>query len=150
MGMKRKKGSGMTQSKISKTNTGAVAIQATSGDGSKQFFGIGNLRVLLVPDGKYWFAQGLEIDYGAQGDTPKQAKENFQRGLFATIDLNIKINGNVDDLLVFAPSDVLREAVHKRGSLQLFFHVSAHDTTKEEWQLPFPGIDYLIEDAVAA
>lgn len=137
------------KSKVMKTETGAIAIEATSGDGSHKVVGIGNLRVLLVPDGKFWYAQGLEIDYGVQGDTPQEAKENFEKGLFATIDLHIQISGNVDDLLVFAPRDVLREAVHKSGHLQLFSQVSAH-SLPDPGRLPFPGIDYLIEGAATA
>jgi hypothetical protein len=134
--------------KIRKTTTGTVAVQAT--DGSRKFVGIGNLRVLLVPDGKFWFAQGLEIDYGAQGDDVAEARKNFEEGLYATIDLNLRMNGDIDSLLVFAPSEVLREASRKRKSIQLYAHVSMHNMKQQaQSAFPFTGIDYLMSESAA-
>jgi len=44
------------------------------------------LHVLLVPseDGGY-YAQGIEIDYGASGATVEEAKQHFERGFVETL-----------------------------------------------------------------
>ena len=126
------------------TKSGAVSVQATSGDGKEKYVGIGNLRVLLVPDGKFWFAQGLEIDYGTQGDDKEEARKNFQQGLLASIDLHLRMNGTIDGMLCFASSDVLKEASQKRDSIEFYQHVSAHEIGERGSALPFTGIDYLV------
>ena len=131
------------EDKISTTRTGATAVQTSFKEG-EPVVGIGNLRVLIVPDGKHWYAQGLEIDYGAQGDSIEDAQRNFERGLFSTIDLNLRINGNIDSLLRFAPSSVLREAKANKDSIKRYWHVSFHAPAEAlESALPFSGIDYL-------
>ncbi len=128
--------------KVKTTKTGAIAVEASLK--SHKVVGIGNLRVLIVPDGKFWFAHGLEIDYGAQGDSVDDAKRNFQEGLLKTIEMHLKVNGNIDELLTFAPSSVLREASKKKNSIELYMHVSAHEISEEfEQNFLFAGIDYL-------
>ena len=67
--------------------------------------GIGNLRVVLVPDEDFWFAQGLEIDYAAQGDSVEDAQENFQSGLNATIREHLKVYGTIRGMLRVAPQE---------------------------------------------
>lgn len=56
------------------------------------------ITVVTVPDGRFWFTQGLEIDYGAQGDTAEEALEHFTKGLRMTIDLNLKKLGRINEL----------------------------------------------------
>lgn len=131
------------KTKVRKTYTGAVAVQASSDKGDVVSIGIGNLRVLVVPDGDCWFAQGLEIDYGAQGATITEAQKNFQYGLFETIRLHLQANGDIDSLLEFAPSTVLREAAQKGKSIKRFAQLSLHELPTEARALPFSGIDYL-------
>ena len=46
------------------------------------------LHVYVVPDSNFWFAQGVEIDYAAQGDSIDDAVQNFMTGLQRTIELN--------------------------------------------------------------
>lgn len=43
------------------------------------------VTTITVPDGEFFFTQGVEIDYGAQGDTQKQALNNFREGILATL-----------------------------------------------------------------
>jgi len=131
---------------IMKTESGAVAIHATSDDGSKELVGIGNVRVIIVPDGNSFFAQGLEIDYAAQGSTVARTKENFEKGFRATIQQHLEIYGNLKHFLVPAPLPVWQEmlpetaAEHNRYS-----HVSVHKI--EVAALPYDGIRYLVAEA---
>ncbi len=60
---------------------------------------IGKLRVYIVPDEGSWYAQGLEVDYGAQGETPEEAISNFVRGLKETFKQNINNRGNIFGVL---------------------------------------------------
>lgn len=128
--------------KTYKTNqTDARAIHVSKG--KHHLVGIGNLRVFILPDGPFWFAQGLEIDYGAQGDSIEDAKRNFEMGLEATIDMHLKLNGTIENLLEPAPPEVLREAVRELDSLQLYWQISAHEVGRQsQLALPFGGIDY--------
>jgi hypothetical protein len=137
------------QYKFGKGKKGARAIHADLPDGEHQAVGIGKLRVFIVPDGKFWFAQGLEIDYATQGDTLEEAKQNFAQGLAGTIDLHLQVHGSIDELL--KPSDVLQEAYRKRSSIHYFFHISLHDIgIKSQLDFPFSGIDFYRIDKEAA
>jgi hypothetical protein len=49
--------------------------------------GLLGLRVVVVPDGEAWFAQGLDVDFFAQGATPQEAEKNFAEGLQTMIKL---------------------------------------------------------------
>jgi hypothetical protein len=70
-----------------------------SEDGQQHAVGIWGLRVLVVPDGKGWFAQAFEIDYGVQGNTLEEVKARFESGLSATIHHNIDIFGGIENML---------------------------------------------------
>src|SRR5438128_2478664 len=80
-----------TKYKFGKGKHGAKAVQRDLPDG-EQLVSIGGLRVFILPDGEFWFAKGLEIDYATQGDTLEQAKENFGKGLAETIDLHLQMH----------------------------------------------------------
>jgi hypothetical protein len=112
---------------------------------------IWNLSVLIVPDEDFWFAQGLEIDYGAQGDTPEDAQVNFQAGLLATVCQHLRVHGNIERLLKFAPSEILIEAAKNKPLIKRFTQVSIHEIADAAVQqaLPFDGIDYRVLQAVA-
>jgi len=112
---------------------------------------IWNLSVLIVPDGEFWFAQGLEINYGAQGDTVEDAKQNFQNGLLATINQHLRVHGNIEKILRFAPPEILREAAKYKKSIQHFAQISFHEIMDATAQaaIPFDGIDYRVLKAAA-
>jgi len=106
-----------------------------------------NLSVLIVPDENFWFAQGLEINYGAQGDSPEDAQKHFQEGLCGTICQHIKTYGEITRLLKFAPSSILKEAAKHKGSIKRFAQVSFHEVLQDEKAqslLPFDGIEYRV------
>jgi len=145
--MARKNGKNMPSPKIMKTKSGAVAIQATSDDGSKELVGIGNVRVIIVPDGKSFFAQGLEIDYAAQGPTVDRAKENFEKGFRATIQQHLELYGNLKHFLVPAPTPIWQEMLPEVTQHNRYFHVSIHKI--EVASLPYDGIRYLVAATAA-
>jgi hypothetical protein len=113
---------------------GTVTFYGKTEDGNKHVVGIGNLRVVLVPEGNAWFAQGLEIDYAAQGKTVEEAKANFEKGLTKTIDQHLKMFGTLDKVLKSAPPEVWSEYLYEPLGLQKFYsQVSTHPIS----QLPF-------------
>ncbi|MGA2215558.1 MAG: hypothetical protein ABSH31_19955 [Bryobacteraceae bacterium] len=107
---------------------------------------IWNLSVLIVPDENFWFAQGLEINYGAQGETVEDAQENFQQGLLATIEQHLRVHGHIKNLLKFAPSEILQEAAEHKTSIKKFAQVSFHEIldAKSQLEIPFDGIEYRV------
>jgi len=117
----------------------AMAVHARKG--IQHFVGIGNLRVIIVPDDGFWFAQGLEIDYAAQGSTKEEVKKQFEQGLFCTIKQHLQIYGSLKKFLKAAPPEVWNEFLFDPvADKQLYFHVSRHTNQQE---LPFDRIDYL-------
>jgi hypothetical protein len=132
------------------TQSGAMAAHVADADGKVHGVGIWNLHVLIMKDGKFWVAQGLEIDYLAQGDTVPEAKKNFEYGLEATIDLNLRMYGNIAGLLIFAPNEVLKEAARKKDSIRLYSQETLHELgVMSQKALPFDGISYLVAKAAA-
>lgn len=69
-----------------------------------------SLRVRLFNDDGYWFAQGLEIDHFAQGETEDKVKENFIKSLKSTIKHHLFMYGHLKNLTIPAPKEVLDEA----------------------------------------
>lgn len=134
---------------VKMTGTGAKAAQFAHKN--VEGVGIWNLSVLIVPDGDFWFAQSLEINYGAQGDSPEEAQENFQAGLLATICQHLRMHGNIERLLKFAPSNILVEAAKNKARIKRFSQVSIHEIAGGPVQqaLPFDGIDYRVLQAAA-
>jgi len=131
---------------IKSTPSGAVAVELNNGE--SHVVGIGNLKVLIIKDGPFYYAQGLEIDYGAQGSSIKEAKANFQSGLYQTIALHIETEGHIDGMLKFAPDEILLEASRSKNDIHRFAHVSAHEIPLTAQAIfPFRGIEYLSVEA---
>jgi hypothetical protein len=125
----------------------AIAIHAEHEDGVHHVVGLGNIRVLLLPDGDGWFAQGLEIDYGAQGDTIEDAKTQFEHGLEATVEEHLRVNGNIDMLLKVAPDDIWNLATKHGVHLKRYTQVTNHHVIRENTN--YQGIAYLVAGAAA-
>jgi hypothetical protein len=85
--------------KFGRDEHGAEAVKAELPDGEHQAVGIWNLHVLVIPDGKGWFAQAFEIDYGVQGNDIEEVKKRFEEGLAATIQHNVDIFGSISNML---------------------------------------------------
>jgi hypothetical protein len=137
---------------VSPVSKRAFAAHAKAPDGEHHAVGIWDLHVYITPDGDDgWFAQGLEIDYGVQGDSIEQAKSNFEVGLEGTIDLHLRMDGTIRSLLKFAPMEIVHEALLNRlnGSIKTYSQVSLHDVGSVTSSLPFDGISYLVAGAAA-
>ena len=111
-----------------------TAIHAQSEDGAEHLVGIGNLRVMLFNEENSWFAQGLEIDYFAQGETLEDVQDRFQDGLQATVDLHLRMHGHISGVLQAAPQEVWTEFYSAKPRTVRHTQVSFH--------LPFAGIQY--------
>ena len=120
----------------------ATAFHAEAGE--THVVGIGNLRVILCHEGTFWFAQGLEIDYAADGKSQYDVKRNFEKGLEATIDQHLKVYGNIKRILIPAPAEIWQElganGKHLRDS-QVSFHQDSSDFMLPEF--PYSGINYI-------
>jgi hypothetical protein len=117
------------------------AFHASSEDG-KQLVGIGPLRVMVTNDDGSWFAQGIEIDYFAQGSTLDDLRDRFERGLTATIAQHLTRFGNIERLLTPAPPEVWKEFYQDAACHRVVVHhVSVHDVG------PFDSIAYCQKEA---
>lgn len=61
----------------------------TDQSGNKVFH-VRGLKVLIYKNREDWIAQGLDIGFSASGRSIEEARERFTRGLFATIDQNVR------------------------------------------------------------
>lgn len=107
------------------SRTTAMHASTRTKDGSAHVVGIRNLQVVITARDGCWFAQGLEIDYAAEGRSLDDVKRVFEEGLAMTINANLKRFGNIKHLLKrAAPPAAWRVAegrIHRRYS-----QVSAH------------------------
>jgi 3-mercaptopyruvate sulfurtransferase SseA len=72
--------------------------------------GIRNLCVLVTEeDPGVWVAQGLQIDYAAQGRSAAEVKQRFHDGLRATISDQMEQYHSITQLLVPAREEVFAE-----------------------------------------
>lgn len=127
------------------TPTTAFHVQGESLSGSHHIVGIGDLRVVIVPDGSFWFAQGLEIDYAVQGSSEDEVKKNFEYGLEATVEAHLKMHGTIEGLLNVAPPEVWKEFLgDPSGKKKVYSQITSHLLQSK---LPFDGINYLIAEA---
>jgi hypothetical protein len=59
------------------------------------------IRVIIVPDGKSWFIQGIDQDYAASGNSIKEAEQNFKDGFMATLAARKEKHPQGGDALLF-------------------------------------------------
>ena len=118
---------------MSKEPEVTASVHAQSEDGT-HLVGVGNLRVVLVDDGDSWFAQGLEIDYFAQGDSVEDVQSRFEDGLAATIREHLKLHNSIKGILRVAPESVWGQFFSQQ-------HVQKLHSQLTEYA-PFEGIDY--------
>jgi hypothetical protein len=118
-------------------------------DGKTHIVGIGTLKVVIVKDGaNSWFAQGLDIDYGASGGSIENVKENFENGLIATIDVHLKAHGNLLKLLKPAPQEIWLEMFYgplsgiKTVQNSHYYQISVHSPDEIKKFTLFQTIDY--------
>jgi hypothetical protein len=125
------------------TNVSATAFHAKSSDGT-DVVGIGNLGVVIVQEGDHWFAQGLEIDYAAEGSSLKDVQSRFEDGLEATLHEHLRIYGDIERILKIAPPEVWKHMLlgcAASGKRDFHSQVSSHKAIQQF--LPFEAITYL-------
>ena len=133
------------QKKSAKTkeavSTSAMAFHNKNGD--THVVGIGNLRVIICKDiDGVWFAQGLEVDYAANGHSVKEVKKNFEEGLAATLDLHIKAYNQIELFLNPAPASVWKE-LWKAGRHFEYSQISMHADLAKSLGCVFDGVTYI-------
>lgn len=107
---------------------------------------VNDLHVLISGDDeKGWFAQGVEIDYSACGETLDDVKRNFSIGFEHTIKEHIKRNGNIESFLRYTPLDEIYALL---GSEDCdFSNISAVGTSRinkdDDLFLPFDKFCFL-------
>ncbi len=114
---------------------GAVAAHATKDNlHAVVFHGI---RVMLLNDDGFWFARALELDYWAQGDTLDEVKRNFTAGLVDTVSEHLRVFGDFQRLLKFAPNEDLKTFRTNAHNFD-YSLVSVHwpDSMPEEKRVP--------------
>lgn len=92
----------------------ASALHAKSGN--NHLFGVGNLQVIISECNGGFFAQGVEIDYFACGDSLEDVQHRFANGLRATIQEHLRRFQHFEKLLKWAPSDIREEMQRKYDS----------------------------------
>ena len=125
-----------------------VAVHAKS-DSGDHIVGIGNIRVVIIPDGHAWFAQGLEIDYAVQGSSIEDAKKRFADGLCATVEEHLRVFGDIKRILKVAPPEVWQLLTQDGAVRNRYTQVTVHDFSKEASALPYSGIEYLVHNKAA-
>jgi hypothetical protein len=107
---------------------------------------MGPLRVHIVYEDGAWFAQGLELDYAAEGATLAQAQEHFERGLMSTVLLNTtgsseETESKLRKLLHPAPSSAWEECL---GDVLAERIKPDRRTSDAVRLLPFDSVLYLV------
>jgi hypothetical protein len=124
----------------------ASAAHVRSKDGVHHLVVLKDIRVVIVPDDESYFAQGLDIDYAAQGETVEQVKANFETGLSATIDKHIQMFGTPRGMFRVAPPEICQHLLLNSSAVFKFYRkVSAHEVHKA--MSAYGQINYLVAAA---
>ena len=132
------------KTKLHATRGDAEAVHLAVQSTDLHVVGFGNLRVVIVPDGDSLFAQGLDIDYAAQGVDMAEVKANFARGLRATVNQHLQLYGNIKRLLKAASPEMCQDILlDSSAQFKLLPHVSAHEVHEA---IPYANIHFLVEE----
>ena len=120
----------------------AAAFHVKLGD--NHVVGILNLKVILIQEAGSWFAQGLEIDYAAEGKTLEEVKAAFEKGFCGTIYENLRVYGKLDKFLVPAPVEIWKEMFYDCSDMNAFSQITVHNLAEKVGSLlPFKAIEYI-------
>lgn len=98
------------------------------------------LRVIISEGDGGWYAEGVEIDYAAFGQTIEEVQLNFELGFIRTIHLHIAKFGNLNKFIKWAPQSVLEKLPQSKPyKIDTF---STHNIEVES-VLPISSINYL-------
>ena len=99
------------------------------------------LRVVIIPDGPGWTAQGVEIDYAASGETVEEVQRRFETGLAKTIRAHLEKWNSIERLLKHTPHNELEQLTGRH--IWAFADCTIHSAPEIEKSLPYNGIAYL-------
>lgn len=111
------------------SNTFAAHVAVWNDQHRVDGVGIWNLHVMIYQEGNAWIAQGLEVDYVAQGKSAAEVKYRFQDGFLSTINEHLRMYKGIEKFLVEPPKDVLLEMELKSEQPVHYTHVSLHVET---------------------
>ena len=74
-----------------------------------------NLRVWITEEDGQFFAQGLEVDYAAQGSTLDEVMKIFGDGFARSIDAHIREHGNISGFLRPVSAEVMMDFNARKG-----------------------------------
>lgn len=98
-----------------------------------------NLHVLVSHEDGVWIAQGLEIDYVAEGGSFEEVQAAFVKGMERTIDENLRRFNTIESLLVPAPMDTWQPYLSAEpGCLRMIYQQESFHKA-----LRFDQIDYV-------
>jgi len=100
------------------------------------------LRVLICQDGDHWFAQGIDLDYAAEGVSPEDVKQRFERGLVATVRAHLERFGTIERLLKNPPPEAWLPLASRAQGYK-FSILSIHDLP--EASIPFRKLEFYIQ-----
>ena len=103
----------MTQ-KPPKKQPHAIHLQ----NGDDHLCELGNIQVFVTEASDGWFAQGMQIDYFACGESLEDVQTRFTQGLAATVEEHLRRFGTIEKFLKWAPNEVLTEIQNKIDSKQ--------------------------------
>ncbi len=123
-------------------------FQASAKDGAHHAVGFLNLHVLIVPDGRHYFAQCQEIDYAAQGTDMENAKKNFEDGFVATVHHHLTMFGSIAKMLEPIATGQWFDLLNSTKGMEFSVtQTSLHHVLKEAASAAFPypytGIKYM-------
>lgn len=100
------------------------------------------MRVVVVNDGDYWYAQSLDIDYAASGMSIDSVKQNFESGLSATIKAHLQKYGSIDRIM---KSPDLEDWVHlfTDSDAEHYSFSMGESHLLADHSLPFEKISYI-------
>ena len=106
---------------------------------------LNDVRVIIVPDGDRWFAQGIDIDYATDGSSIHEVQQNFERGLSLTIKANLQRLGTIDRIMRSPDMSVWAPLLQQKG---LHFDFSTSDVHEmDDAELPYRRIQYSLAKA---
>lgn len=93
-----------------------------------------DLRVMVTQDDGLWFAQGLQVDYAAQGRSWMEVRKAFEDGLTASIDAHLRKYGHLKHFDQPAPQHVWQEFKNakQRAYSRITLHLHAVDFKRAE------------------
>jgi hypothetical protein len=107
------------------------------------FVAVWNLRVWVTEENGWFFAQGLEVDYAAQGSSLEEVMEIFHEGFVRSIDAHLREHGNVRAFLKPVSAEILMEFNAHKGDSKPVRTMSLHVTeTKQPAEVPTTNIDF--------